>query len=436
MRLRKISLPTMETQTRERSRELTPEQAASVLAELDAILASPTFTSSKRCHDFLECIVKHALAGNYDELNERFLGVELFGRKVDFDTGADSIVRVRASDVRRRLAQYYSGRSSPSAVTIGLSSGNYIPTFQWHVAEDKKTNEARVPEPSHGELLPVTPDPPRSNAWLGFRSFLRPLPIIIVVLVLTTIVVAWNFQPGNGKSAVEQFWKPFLRNKTKVTLCLGDSHLYWLSSDLRQKVDLNQPSIVVKPGDIVKASSGGTQIGDVRGVISLTSLLNSRGLVTQVLWPQESHNVALDHTNVIYLGAFNNVWTMNLNRNLRFFFDSVDGEHGPIWFIRDRQHPDKRWMTEKITAQRTDHSYALITRIIDPDRSRVQIAIGGVDEFGTQAACEFLADGTALSELANNAPKGWQDRNLQLLLEMDISGIVVVNPKVIAIQVW
>jgi hypothetical protein len=41
-----------------------------------------------------------------------------------------------------------------------------------------------------------------------------------------------------------------------------------------------------------------------------------------------------------------------------------------------------------------------------------------------------------LSELANNAPKGWQDRNLQLLLEMDISGTVVVNPKVIAIQVW
>jgi hypothetical protein len=64
------------------------------------------------------------------------------------------------------------------------------------------------------------------------------------------------------------------------------------------------------------------------------------------------------------------------------------------------------------------------------------MAIGGVNEFGTQAACEFLTDSTALSEFARTAPHGWQDHNLQILLEMDISGTVVVNPKVIAVQVW
>ena len=73
------------------------EEVAAILVELDAILASPVFSGSKRCHDFLECIVQHAaFAGHYDELNERFLGVEFFGRKLDFDTGADSIVSVRA----------------------------------------------------------------------------------------------------------------------------------------------------------------------------------------------------------------------------------------------------------------------------------------------------------------------------------------------------
>jgi hypothetical protein len=207
---------------------------------------------------------------------------------------------------------------------------------------------------------------------------------------------------------------------------------------LRQKVDENQPSILVRPGDIVKASSGsgGNAMGDIRGVIRLAGLLNSRGLVTQALWPQESRNVALDQTNVIYIGAFNNVWSMNLNRNLRFFFDSSDGEHGSIWSIRDRLHPDKRWKTETATAQRTDRSYALITRILDRDRNRVQISVGGISEFGTQAACEFLTDGAALTELDHFAPSGWQARNLQILLEMDISGTIVVNPKIVAVQVW
>jgi hypothetical protein len=423
-----------EIQNRERSRALSPEQTAAVRIELDAILASPTFSGSKRCHDFLDCIVKHALAGDYDGLNERFLGVELFGRKVDFDTGADSIVRVRASDVRRRLAQYYSERSSPSAVTIGLSSGTYIPTFQWRVTDEKKAALASPPDISHGEPAPIFADLPQP---LAGRRFFKPLPIGLTLLVLVTIFVAGrHFWSVDRKSAMDEFWGPFLQNKNKVTLCLGDSHLYWLSSDLRQKVDDNQPTMTVRYGDIVKASGGGTQIGDVRGVVNLAGFLSSRGLVTQVLWPEESRNISLDHTNAVYIGAFNNVWSMNLNRNLRFFFDSADGQHGPIWFIRDRQHPEKRWITEKTTAQRNDRSYALITRIIDPDRKRVQMAIGGVNEFGTQAASEFLTDGAALSEFAHNAPRGWQEHNLQVLLEMDISGTVVVSPKVVATQVW
>jgi hypothetical protein len=425
-----------EIQTRERSKPLSPEQAASVLAELDAILASAPFSGSKRCHDFLECVVRHALAGQYDELSERFLGVELFGRKVDFDTGADSIVRVRASDVRRRLAQYYSERSSPSEVTIGLSSGTYIPTFQWPIAEDKKVDAVSAPDSPPDKSPSVTAEPLRSTAWSAKLRSPKSLLIISTLLLLATAVVAVrNFRPVAGKSALDQFWNPFLQNKTKVTIRFGDTHHYRLSSELMKKVEENQPSIVVKPGDIIKLNSTTTN-GDVRGVISLAGFMNSRGVVTQALWPGETHDVSLDGFSAIYIGTFNNVWSMNLNRNLRFFFDSGNEEQDPAWFIRDRLHPDKRWIGEKATAQRYGRSYALITRIIDPDRKRVQIAIGGVDQWSTQAACEFLTDGAAMGELAHNAPDGWQERNLQILLEMDISGTVVVNPKIITIHVW
>ena len=424
-------------QDRERPHELSPQQAAIVRAELDAILASPGFASSKRCHDFLECIVNHALAGQYDELNERFLGVELFGRKVDFDTGADSIVRVRASDVRRRLAQYYSERSSPPAVIIGLASGNYVPTFQWPTAEDAENNGAAAPQLLQIKSQSEPADTSRRITGTVARSYLKPLSIAAALVVLATIIAtAWNFWHGNRKSALDQFWEPFLRNKSRVTICFGDSHLYWIAPDLRQKVEDNRPSIVVVPGDIVKASSGGTAIGDVRGVISLVGLLNSRGLVTQALWPQENRKIAPERANVIYIGAFNNIWTMNLDRNLRFSFEPVDTGDKQAWVIRDHLHPDKMWTTEHTGAQQADHSYALITRIVDPDRSRVQMAIGGINEFGTQGACEFLSDGAALMEFARKAPSGWQNRNLQLLLEMDISGSIVVNPKVVAIQVW
>jgi hypothetical protein len=74
------------------SRSPSQEQAAAVMAELAAILANDSFSSSKRCQDFLELVVKRALAGDYESLTERFLGVELFGRAVDYETATDSTI--------------------------------------------------------------------------------------------------------------------------------------------------------------------------------------------------------------------------------------------------------------------------------------------------------------------------------------------------------
>src|SRR5882762_9570090 len=113
------------------SRDLSTEQAAAVIAELTIILASDSFSSSNRCRDFLEFVVKRALAGDYDNLTERFIGVELFGRTLDYETATDSIVRVRANDVRKRLALHYAARPSDTPVRIDLIAGGYVPEFHW-----------------------------------------------------------------------------------------------------------------------------------------------------------------------------------------------------------------------------------------------------------------------------------------------------------------
>jgi hypothetical protein len=109
----------------------------------------------------------------------------------------------------------------------------------------------------------------------------------------------------------------------------------------------------------------------------LRSALALVPLIVVVTFVEEMRVAAPSHINAQPAGKSRppveggrDLWSMNLNRDLRFFFDSADGEHGPIWFIRDRLHPDKMWITEKTTAHRTDRSYALITRIIDPDRGR------------------------------------------------------------------
>src|ERR1700681_561670 len=113
----------------ESPKKLSAEQVQSVRSELESVIASDAFTGSKRCQDFLRLVVDHALAGDLDELRERMIGVEMFHRPVDYDTSNDAVVRVRATEVRKRLAQHYRETKVAPAVRIDLLPGSYVPEF-------------------------------------------------------------------------------------------------------------------------------------------------------------------------------------------------------------------------------------------------------------------------------------------------------------------
>jgi TolB-like protein len=108
---------------------LSPKQIGLVRHHLKEVTESRAFAGSKRTQDFLQLIVGHALEGEVDSLRERMIGAEMFGRPVDYDTGSDSVVRVKATEVRKRLAQYYLETDGKPAVRIELPSGSYVPRF-------------------------------------------------------------------------------------------------------------------------------------------------------------------------------------------------------------------------------------------------------------------------------------------------------------------
>jgi len=97
--------------------------------QLDVILESQTFKGSRRSQDFLKFVVEKSLSGQFGDLKERILGIEIFGRSVTYDTSQDAIVRVTARDVRKRLGQYYEKFGSDGEFRIDLQPGSYIPEF-------------------------------------------------------------------------------------------------------------------------------------------------------------------------------------------------------------------------------------------------------------------------------------------------------------------
>jgi Tol biopolymer transport system component len=111
--------------------EIGAEEADSVRSALELVITSDAFGGSKRCQEFLRLVVEHALAGELDALGERTIGVEMFGRPADYDTSSDAVVSVRATEVRKRLAQYYKEAATTPVVRIELPPGSYVPEFYW-----------------------------------------------------------------------------------------------------------------------------------------------------------------------------------------------------------------------------------------------------------------------------------------------------------------
>ena len=115
--------------------KFTSEQIGFIRDHLSRVCASPAFASSKRAQDFLQLIVEHTLAGRYDSLRERMIGAEMFGRPIDYDTANDAVVRVKATEVRKKLAQYYQETERVPKVRIDLPIGSYVPRFFWDASE-------------------------------------------------------------------------------------------------------------------------------------------------------------------------------------------------------------------------------------------------------------------------------------------------------------
>jgi len=65
-----------------------------------------------------------------DKVKEYSIALEVFGRKDSFDQDNDSIVRVEANRLRKRLAEYYAGEGAGHALRIVIPVGQYVPIFE------------------------------------------------------------------------------------------------------------------------------------------------------------------------------------------------------------------------------------------------------------------------------------------------------------------
>jgi hypothetical protein len=157
-------------------------------AELEAILASGVIGRANNLVRFLSFVCEEYFKGAVDEIKEYSIAVQALGRPESFDPQADTIVRVTAHALRKRLEDYYRSAGAERPVHICLPPGHYVPKFIHTTDLDAATPETKLGEdrPSHSlgklssqgnghpEERQENPDKPPHQSILNIEPGLRP----------------------------------------------------------------------------------------------------------------------------------------------------------------------------------------------------------------------------------------------------------------------
>jgi hypothetical protein len=186
---------------------------AAVQEELAVILASPSFRTSKKSSEFFQYVVQVALDGRTDSLKERSIGLDLLGRDVSYDPSSDATVRVRANEVRKRLASFYSSHSPATGYRIELWPGSYTPRFVQSPKPLDTVESLRLNAEVKSQKTEVAE---RRFAIEPFNT-LKMIRPALVALFFCALFLRQQIQVGDP---YHQFWDKRLRGRAVMLLSL------------------------------------------------------------------------------------------------------------------------------------------------------------------------------------------------------------------------
>jgi hypothetical protein len=401
----------------------TEEEKAGIQLQLDRLLANVHFSNSKRFPSFLRFIIHEELEGRGDQLKERTLGIEVFGRDASYDTTSDPIVRVTAAEIRKRIAQYYQEPGHADELRISLPSGSYIPHFEWPHIEVAPALQLEIL--SSPQSLPLSPLMATVSDHPASRSRNRILSIFGVLLVLVAASVLYV---RSRPTALDLFWSPMFAAGDPVVVCFPQSHLSGIT--LR---DANDPGQQHQ----LQESMNAVIVDDLRPLVSLSGLLELRHQRYILMGEDAATLTDLRQGPTIFVGAFDNAWTLRMTRGLRFRF-SNDTEMKHFWIEDTQSAAHTRWGIDRNQQEATNNyrDYAIVARFQDPNTGKPAVVAAGIARGGTVAAGEFLTQTANMETLKAQAPKNWDGKNMEFVLSTEIIDGKSAPPKIEAVYFW
>ncbi len=411
------------------------EVVVALRKHIEEIVEGNAFKASHRSGQFLKYIVEQAITGRFESLKERVIGTELFGRHPSYDTGQDAIVRVAASDVRRRLLQHYDRYCTESEFRITIPQGSYIPEILCRYAPGVKASGSAsspgnaefssVGLPTYENEIQIAVDevrgpaapamgiqtPPSRKRFNRRRLFL----VFLALPLLAAYAIFWkrSFLTDFAHASARTFapasvlpWSAFFEFPKSTHLITSDPDIFWI-----QKITGN-PISVSDYANRVYLPAHNTLSPELKQ-ICLNSLRGDKSASVDIPIAMNIENLALSrsrhldvHTardvqfsdlktddNLIFLGSpRSDPWSSLFNDQLDLQFVVSKGTIDEIIYNVHPKKGEQLIYAQTAKGGATGESFAIVAFVRNPDQDGQVLLLAGLNAEGTLAAGKLVTD--------------------------------------------
>ncbi len=379
------------------------------------ITASKSFAKSAFLTKFLLYVCARSLTGRADEISEQQIGVQVFGRRSDYNPGEDNIVRNYARQLRQRLDLYFEEDGGHEELRIVIPRGGYTPVFVPKTqlqAVDAKSADVNEPMVLPKESTAAKGAPPTSSAtrrnWVLYT---------LSVVVLVAALVGWGLTRRyweRSPNLSHAFWSQIFDSTRTTYIVPADDGIVMFQNLTKHLVPLaeyvdrgylssSNTSTVDRSNLEDLEAQRYTSVTDLNAAVRLSGLPERHAVHTVISYARELHIQDLKDSNAILVGSkYSNPWVELFEKNLNFQFnyEAVPNQS----FIRNTNPQNGEFAVYRNDAAGPSHrTYAVIAMVHNLNSTGWVLILEGLTMAGTQATVDTVLDPNAFRPILERA---------------------------------
>jgi hypothetical protein len=371
------------------------------------ILTSQCFEKSARMREFLAYVCERALSDPQTAIREQDIGCAVFDRPTNYDTDQDNIVRVNASQLRKKLDAYFTTEGRLESLVLTLPKGHYTPVF------DPR------PEPDHPPVVASGVNGPVSRPASRRLVFsLACLSAALGILCVGLTVLLARKAPAQLHAEglpLKALWSRLLQPGQTTDIVLADSSLGLTQDVMGRPVPLAEyihpntwlqaPSLASRPDAQMAAKFAArrryTDMASVNAAYRILALSGGPGQGRTALCFARDFNLQrMKSANAVLLGSRRtNPWVEMVENRMSFHF-GFDKVKRQAWF------ENRRPLAGESPSYASDPSTSYCQLTFTPNLGGTGnlIVISGTDPEGTETGAEFLTTEAGIAKLRQRLP--------------------------------